>query len=81
MARGTITTDQLSSDSLSGNGNAIVTFAGGPKPAGSLIVFDANGNAIAGTAATTHTELLTDGAGNIILANGDFIYCLGVPND
>lgn len=80
MARGTITTDQIATDNLSGNGNAIVTFGGGPKPEGGILVLDAHGNAVAGASSTTHTEILTDGAGNMILANGDFIYVIGVPN-
>ena len=47
---------------------------------GAGVVWDAGGNLITGTLGATHTESLTDGAGNFIYANGDVITVVGVPN-
>jgi|SRR5690242_15477109 len=52
---------------------------------GALIFTDGSGHFFAFTSGgsasiTTHSELLVDNDGNPILANGDVIYVMGVPN-
>jgi hypothetical protein len=69
-----------------GNGAQVQMFGGGAATAGHAAVFDSDGNVVdggstgGGTAATTHGEPLTDGAGNFIVAGGDVIEVLGVAN-
>jgi hypothetical protein len=80
MARGKLTLSQLQSRVLTGDGSQITTFGGGAMTPGAGVVWDAGGNLITGTLGATHTESLTDGAGNFIFANGDAITVVGVPN-
>ena len=80
MARGKLTLSQLQSRVVTGNGSQITTFGGGAMTLGAGVVWDINGNLVTGTLGATHTEALTDGAGNLIFANGDLVYVSGVSN-
>ena len=68
------------SGSLLNGSSSPITLSSG----GITIYTDGFGNyyGATGTAVVnnTHSELLTDGAGDLILANGDVIYVVGVPN-
>jgi hypothetical protein len=84
--RGRIDIAQIRPSETSGGVNAekLATTTAAPKTPGNLAAWDAAGNVVdaggPGSSGSTHAEILTDGNSNIIFANGDVIYVVGVPN-